>query len=58
VLRSRKCGDTRARNNSKVKDPSGPFLIEEEQKGLVNCKLKLPGTMKIHPVLHISLLEQ
>jgi len=34
----------------------GPFLIEE-QKGLVNYRLRLPKDAKIYPVFYISLLE-
>ncbi|KKA24011.1 hypothetical protein T310_1993 [Rasamsonia emersonii CBS 393.64] len=51
--------------NIKTKQPSakldhirlGPFTIEKKT-GPVNYKLKLPESMKIHPVFHISLLEQ
>ena len=50
--------------NIKTKRPSdkldhkklGPFKIEKVI-GPVNYKLKLPTTMNIHPVFHISLLE-
>ncbi|KKA20573.1 hypothetical protein T310_5403, partial [Rasamsonia emersonii CBS 393.64] len=35
----------------------GPFTIEKKT-GPVNYKLKLPESMKIHPIFHISLLEQ
>jgi len=34
----------------------GPFLIEE-QKGLVNYRLRLPKDVKIYPVFYILLLE-
>jgi len=52
------------RKNVKTRRPSdkldhkklGPFEIEEV-KGPVNYKLKLPRTMEIHPVFHVSLLE-
>jgi hypothetical protein len=52
------------RRNIKTKRPSdkldhkklGPFKIDEVI-GTVNYKLKLPDTMGIHPVFHISLLE-
>ena len=52
------------RRNIKTKRPSdkldhtklGPFKIEEKL-GPVTFKLKLPETMRIHPVFHISLLE-
>ena len=50
--------------NVKTKRPSskldhkklGAFLIKR-QLGPVNFELKLPSSMKIHPVFHISLLE-
>lgn len=53
------------RRNIKTKRPSakldhirlGPFTIEKKT-GPVNYKLKLPTSMKIHPVFHISLLER
>jgi transposase InsO family protein len=52
------------RKNVKTKRPSdkldhkklGPFEIEEV-RGPVNYRLKLPKTMEIHPVFHVSLLE-
>src|SRR5438270_6531071 len=52
------------RKNLKTKRPSskldhvklGPFEIQE-QTGPVNFRLKLPETMRIHSVFHISLLE-
>lgn len=52
------------RRNIKTKRPSdkldhkklGPFKIEKVI-GPVNYRLKLPKTMNIHPVFHISLLE-
>lgn len=34
----------------------GPFKIKEQIRK-VNFRLKLPETMRIHPVFHISLLE-
>jgi hypothetical protein len=34
----------------------GPFKITEI-KSLVNYRLKLPKTIKIHPVFYVSLLE-
>ncbi|EED18391.1 retrotransposon polyprotein, putative [Talaromyces stipitatus ATCC 10500] len=34
----------------------GPFEIEEKVSE-VNYKLKLPNTMRVHPIFHISLLE-
>jgi hypothetical protein len=52
------------RKNVKTKRPSdkldhkklGPFKIDKKI-GSVNYKLKLPKTMEIHPVFHVSLLE-
>jgi hypothetical protein len=52
------------RKNVRTKRPSdkldhkklGPFKIDKKI-GSVNYKLKLPETMKVHPVFHISLLE-
>ncbi|KAL2004475.1 hypothetical protein VTN00DRAFT_3477 [Thermoascus crustaceus] len=52
------------RKNVRTKRPNnklnfkkiGPFEIAEK-KGEVNFRLKLPDTMRIHPVFHISLLE-
>jgi hypothetical protein len=52
------------RKNIRTKRPSdkldhkklGPFVIDEVI-GPVNYRLKLPKTMNIHPVFHISLLE-
>lgn len=52
------------RRNIKTKRPSdkldhrklGPFTIEKVV-GPLNYRLKLPKTMNIHPVFHISLLE-
>jgi hypothetical protein len=52
------------RKNIKTKRPSdkldhtkiGPFKIKK-QKGPVTFELKLPKTMRIHPVFHKSLLE-
>ena len=52
------------RTNVKTKRPSdkldykklGPFKIDKKI-GSVNYKLKLPKTMEIHPVFHVSLLE-
>ena len=52
------------RRNIKTKRPSdkldhtklGPYKIEEKL-GKVTFRLRLPNTMRIHPVFHISLLE-
>ena len=52
------------RKNIKTKRPSnkldykklGLFKIDKKI-GSVNYKLKLPKTMEIHPIFHISLLE-
>jgi hypothetical protein len=52
------------RKNVQTKRPSdkldhkklGPFTIDKKI-GLVNYRLKLPKTMEIHPVFHVSLLE-
>ena len=52
------------RKNVKTKRPSnkldykklGPFKIDKKI-GSVNYKLKLPKTIEIYPVFHISLLE-
>jgi hypothetical protein len=52
------------RKNIKTKRPSdkldhkklGPFEIEKVVSDS-NCRLKLPSTMRIYPVFHISLLE-
>ena len=52
------------RKNVKTKRPSdkldhkklGPFKIDKKI-GSVNYKLKLPRTMEIYPVFHMSLLE-
>jgi hypothetical protein len=52
------------RRNVKTTRPSdkldhkkfGPFLVKRDIRG-TNFELRLPPTMKIHPVFHISLLE-
>jgi hypothetical protein len=53
------------RKNVKSQRPSkkldhvkiGPYPIEK-QTGPVNYRLKLPDTMRIHPVFHVALLEK
>lgn len=47
---------TKRPNNKLDFNKIGPFKISE-QIGKVNFRLKLPETMRIHPVFHISLLE-
>jgi hypothetical protein len=48
--------DTKRPSNKLDHKKLGPFKIDKKI-GLVNYKLKLPNTMRIHPIFHISLLE-